>query len=87
MVYCTGGTVEENGLNNTLVCKQQHKVGATENALFLDGRQSLLAVFVDVTGVLLKTYFFVQGDSEICEALIMGYTMGTGRVDSQSFCF
>lgn len=37
---------------------------------FADGRESLLAVFMDVSDVLFKAQFIVQSESEVVETLL-----------------
>lgn len=64
----TGGTVE-NKLNNTFV-KSQHMMGGNRKcSKFANGRQSFLAAFMDVNGVLFKTLCIVPGESKIFETL------------------
>lgn len=50
--------------------EQQQKVtGSLKSFEAADGRESSLAAFVDVSGVLLKAQFRVLGESETFEAL------------------
>ena len=56
-----GGTVQENGLKYALIEQQQKVGGNRQCSEFAYGRESLLAAFVDVSGVLTKAQFVVQG--------------------------
>lgn len=69
----TGRAVEENGLDDALVEQQQEVGGNGEGSEFPDGRESLLATFMDISDVLIEAQFIVQGESEVFVALYSLY--------------
>ena len=91
-------------MNYTLIEQQQEEVWGNRKCFeFVEGRESLLTAFVDVTDVLFKAQFIVQSESEVFEALhqlnsfitdaggVVGGAVGcavyAGSVKEQFFCF
>lgn len=44
-------------------------IGVVNGSELLDGRESLFAAFMNVSGVLINAQFIVQGDTKVCVTL------------------
>lgn len=65
----TDGTIQKNGFNDTAIQREQ-RVGFDEKGpKYTNDMQSLLTVFMDVCGMLIKVQFTVQSDAKVFDTV------------------